>query len=540
MVLVISLGFNQLCVAAPLPITQSQTEAFAFTPSTILNGQSDTQNLVIPFKVFKTPKYVGSLNSLSVEARFAVSLRFQALQGSSFGDSWPIVYQFSFGSSPGYSAGSLGTPVRLPITYSCQAPVCSVGGQPFPTTNLISSFSLDKNELGLRSIVGKAGGELGLNALTAMGGGIPALLSSDVRGSATSTVVYTPRIPPQLKENAAQLGVALDGAASILKGVAVLVDPTRSVLKAAMFFADLATASAIDAIAASVDDQSETSSRAYSMLKIVLEGINGVAKVISNVGTPTNPAGLMLGLVSLALSGFSAIATTISKDPPDSNYKTLTITPAHDLGALDVLDPTDSLVSLGLALLNKILNAQELLINILGSLERFEGARIANDAEWQLNQLQHLSDSLAAYELLTSEIHDDLDGFAIEVGKRPVNNLDSHEIVPGKDILDLLDASSAFDAISFGQSLGLTPEASSALLMDIGARDISANGLGGTALSSLADEIYSTGDLTGQIRSETPVPEPGTFMMITLGAMMHWLARRRRSANKGTVTLGTC
>src|SRR5262245_36391664 len=98
-------------VAAADPLftsQQSQTQPFTFN-STIFTGASDVQSFLLPFDVFKTPKYVGTLNSISIQGTYDINLVFNALTNSVLGDAWPITYNFSFMPSTGYTAGALGS-----------------------------------------------------------------------------------------------------------------------------------------------------------------------------------------------------------------------------------------------------------------------------------------------------------------------------------------------------------------------------------------------------------------------------------------------
>jgi hypothetical protein len=492
---------------------QTQTQPFNFN-STIFTGASDVQSFLLPFSVFKTPKYVGTLNSISIQGSYDINLTFDALTNSVLGDSWPFSYNFSFMPSTGYTAGALGTATTVNVTYQCFAEQCITGGQPFPGTETTSSISLDKTQLGLRTVIGKAGGPLTLTETTTMGGALPATLNSQISGSITATANYTANFPPDAKKKAEGLSLILDTTSTGLSAIGSLIDPGSALTKGAAFVVSKLIDVGLDKLNEAIGDASGSAATAYKAFETITEGVKSVAELVTKTGgIPTNPAGALIAIVNAGLSGLKFTADKIAADPPDSNYKEIATIQPVTLSDLGVAFGNSAVAVAGTNLANSIFSSDQELISVLVSLERAQGAAKSNDQTWALDQLQQLSDALVAFEGTTGDIRNEWTTFVsalTNAGLGPSTTVS----LSGADLVSALLNSSEFDRSGLEVEFGISDAELNGLLAELESQTLSdPTGQLWQDFATLGDRIYDYGDLTSEIRA-AGTPEPPTWVLL--------------------------
>ena len=277
----------------------------------------------------------------------------------------------------------------------------------------------------------------------------------------------------------------------------------------------------IDKIDAAIGDASASGAAAYQSFQTVMSGIEGIAKVLTSTGVPTNPGGLLLGAMSLALDGFSYIADKIAKDPPDANFKEIAATQPIDLGFLQSSLPNLSVFETGKAVLSDILSGTQALISILVSMERLQGAEAAGDQFWVLEQAQQLSDALVAYNDITVRLQNNWDAFMSALASDGVLEQNKDTVVDGSALAQALSEDGFFSVADFIDENNLSGSEISDIISQIDSRDFGPpTEQDFLAIAGVGHEIYETGDLTLQIRETQDVPEPASITLIALGLLM--------------------
>lgn len=128
-----------------------------------------------------------------------------------------------------------------------------------------------------------------------------------------------------------------------------------------------------------------------------------------NPATYKNPA----ALPSLAASGISLITSLgavglsyLASDPPDANFKVLLTDNTNDIYQIDQFT-TDAGKSVGIVN-NKLFQFAESLRLATSSLEKYQGAMLANDFEYATLQLNNFKTFEAQYKALMSELPQDI------------------------------------------------------------------------------------------------------------------------------------